>query len=51
MLNARPGAYIMIGNGKKGATVHHPKYDFNDAAIPAGCSWFAEMVETRLPAA
>jgi hippurate hydrolase len=51
MLNARPGAYIMIGNGEDGATVHHPKYDFNDEAIPAGCSWFAEMVETRLPAA
>jgi amidohydrolase len=48
MLNARPGAYIMIGNGD-GATVHHPMYDFNDDAIPAGCSWFAEMVETRLP--
>ncbi|MGJ5618597.1 M20 aminoacylase family protein [Sulfitobacter sp. MF3-043] len=50
MLNARPGAYIMIGNGY-GPTVHHPKYDFNDDAIPAGCSWFAEIVETRLPAA
>jgi hippurate hydrolase len=49
MLNARPGAYMMIGNGE-GPTVHHPKYDFNDEAIPAGCSWFAEMVETRLKA-
>ncbi len=49
MLNARPGAYMMIGNGK-GASVHHPEYDFNDDAIPAGCSWFAEMVETRMPA-
>ncbi|MEP5730138.1 MAG: M20 aminoacylase family protein [Sulfitobacter sp.] len=48
MLNARPGAYIMIGNGVEGATVHHPMYDFNDEAIPAGCSWFAQMVETRL---
>ncbi|EDQ05330.1 Hippurate hydrolase [Sulfitobacter indolifex] len=47
MLNARPGAYIMIGNGD-GATVHHPKYDFDDAAIPAGCSWFAQVVEDRL---
>ena len=48
MLNARPGAYMMIGNGD-GPTVHHPKYDFNDDAIPAGCSWYAEMVESRLP--
>ena len=47
MLNARPGAYIMIGNGD-GATVHHPAYDFDDAAIPAGCSWFAQVVEDRL---
>ncbi|AXI46054.1 amidohydrolase [Sulfitobacter sp. SK012] len=49
MLNVRPGAYIMLGNGD-GPTVHHPMYDFNDDAIPAGCSWFAEMVETRMPA-
>jgi hippurate hydrolase len=50
MLEERPGAYIMIGNGD-GATVHHPMYDFNDDAIPAGCSWFAEVIETRLPTA
>lgn len=48
MLNQRPGAYIMLGNGD-GPTVHHPQYNFNDDAIPAGCSWFAEMVEQRLP--
>ena len=51
MLNVRPGAYMMIGNGEEGAVVHHPQYDFNDEAIPAGCSWYAEMIETRLPAA
>ena len=50
MLNKRPGAYIMLGNGD-GPTVHHPMYDFNDEAIPAGCSWFAEMVESRLSVA
>tara|TARA_R110002074_G_scaffold5341_6_gene26281 strand:- start:677 stop:1840 length:1164 start_codon:yes stop_codon:yes gene_type:complete len=49
MLNQRPGAYIMLGNGD-GPTVHHPMYNFNDDAIPAGCSWYAEMIETRLPA-
>lgn len=48
MLEERPGAYIMLGNGE-GPTVHHPMYNFNDEAIPAGCSWFAEMAETRLP--
>jgi len=50
MLEERPGAYIQLGNGG-GATVHHPEYNFNDEAIPAGCSWFAELVERRMPLA
>lgn len=50
MLEERPGAYIQLGNGG-GATVHHPEYNFNDDAIPAGCSWFAELVERRMPVA
>jgi amidohydrolase len=49
MLNERPGAYIMLGNGD-GAVVHHPEYQFDDEAIPAGCSWFVELVEQRMPA-
>ncbi|MCU4653670.1 M20 family metallopeptidase [Roseibacterium sp. SDUM158016] len=49
MLNARPGAYLFIGNGDS-AMCHHPKYNFNDEAIPYGCSFFAEIVERRLPA-
>ncbi len=49
MLNARPGAYIIIGNGDT-ASVHHPQYNFDDEAIPAGCSWWAEIVERRMPA-
>ena len=47
MLEERPGAYILMGNGD-GASVHHPEYNFNDEAIPAGCSWWVEMAETRL---
>ena len=50
MLEKRPGAYIFLGNGG-GAHVHHPAYNFNDEIIPVGCSWFAELVEERLPAA
>ncbi len=50
LLQERPGAYILVGNGE-GAMVHHPEYNFNDEAIPAGCSWFAEIVEKRMPAA
>jgi amidohydrolase len=49
MLEARPGAFIFIGNGNT-AGVHHPKYDFNDAALPAGVSYWARLVETAMPA-
>jgi amidohydrolase len=48
MLNARPGAFIFMGNGDT-AGVHHPAYDFNDAAIPAGCSYWARLVERAMP--
>jgi amidohydrolase len=50
MLQVCPGAYIQIGNGDT-ADVHHPLYNFNDEAIPAGASYWAELVETRMPAA
>ncbi|QFT73584.1 M20 aminoacylase family protein [Ruegeria sp. THAF33] len=50
MLEERPGAFIVLGNGDS-AGLHHPEYDFNDEIIPIGCSWFAEMVERRMPAA
>jgi len=49
MLEARPGAFIFIGNGST-AGVHHPQYDFNDSAIPAGVSYWARLVETAMPA-
>ena len=48
MLEERPGAYILVGNGDT-AMVHNPDYNFNDDAIPAGCSWWAEIVEQRMP--
>ncbi|MGR3513794.1 MAG: M20 aminoacylase family protein [Paracoccaceae bacterium] len=49
MLMERPGAYILVGNGE-GPDVHTPDYNFNDDAIPFGCSWFVEMAESRLAA-
>jgi hippurate hydrolase len=49
MLEERPGAYILVGNGDT-ASVHHPEYNFDDEAIPAGCSWWAGIVEERMPA-
>ncbi|GGO51786.1 hippurate hydrolase [Roseovarius pacificus] len=48
MLEERPGAYILVGNGDT-AMVHSPDYNFNDAVIPAGCSWWAGIVEQRMP--
>jgi hippurate hydrolase len=50
MLEERPGAYILMGNGDT-AMVHNTKYDFNDDAIPAGCSYWAEIAEQRMPMA
>ncbi len=50
MLEERPGAYIFLGNGDT-QMCHHPAYVFDDDAIPLGCSWFAELVERRMPAA
>jgi hippurate hydrolase len=50
MLNARPGALIFTGNGAS-APLHHPDYDFNDEAIPAGCSFWVRLAERALPLA
>ena len=50
MLLERPGAYIFVGNGDT-ARLHHPAYDFDDDVIPAGSSWYAGMIEARMPAA
>ena len=49
MLAYRPGAYIFMGNGPS-AGLHHPHYDFNDAAIPYGASLWARIIETGLAA-
>ncbi len=46
MLQARPGAFIFMGNGSS-AGLHHPAYDFDDAAIPFGVSYLARLVERR----
>ncbi|WP_270729166.1 M20 aminoacylase family protein [Shimia sp. Alg240-R146] len=50
MLQARPGAFIMVGNGDS-AALHHPEYNFNDEAIPYGSSYLSEVIERRMPAA
>jgi len=47
MLNARPGAFIFVGNGDS-AGLHHPAYNFNDEAIPFGTSYWVKLAETAL---
>ena len=55
MLNAKQGSYIMLGarRGPEGAPenvmVHHPRYDFNDAILPVGASYWATLAEQLLP--
>jgi amidohydrolase len=44
MLEERPGAFIFIGNGNS-AGLHHPQYDFDDASLPIGASYWARLVE------
>ena len=55
MLQARPGAYLWLGQGARDgqATVpplHHPGYDFNDEALPLGIAWFVAVAELALSA-
>ena len=49
MLEARPGAFIFMGNGDT-ASLHHPAYDFNDDAIPVGVSYWVRLAEKALAA-
>jgi len=58
MLQAKPGAYCFIGNGDgdhrsvgHGAgpcTLHNPSFDFNDALLPLGASYWVRLVERWL---
>jgi amidohydrolase len=48
MLQARPGAYIFLGNGDS-TELHSDTYDFNDEIIPAGVSYWVKLVETAMP--
>ena len=58
MLQATPGAYCFIGNGdgvhremghgEGPCTLHNPNYDFNDALIPLGGTYWVKLVEAWL---
>ncbi|PZM09513.1 M20 aminoacylase family protein [Rhizobium tubonense] len=49
MLNARPGAFIFVGNGDT-AGLHNAAYDFNDEVIAHGISYWVRLAEQRLDA-
>jgi len=51
MLQARPGAYVFLGQGgvQGGCMLHNPNYDFNDEVIPLGAGYLAALVEDALP--
>jgi amidohydrolase len=44
MLQARPGAYILLGNGDS-SDLHTDTYDFNDDIIGVGVSYWVRLVE------
>ncbi|TVV75816.1 amidohydrolase [Sphingomonas solaris] len=51
MLQARPGAYLWLGQGRgaESPALHHPRYDFNDGVIGTGIALFAELAHRLLP--
>ena len=45
MLNERPGCYVWLGQGGQvggEGALHHPRYNFNDEALPIGASYFRQ---------
>ena len=60
MLQAKQGAYVFIGNGEGAhrhaghgmgpCMLHNPSYDFNDALIPVGATYWLRLAEQWLAA-
>ena len=60
MLLAKPGAYCFIANGEGDhramghgggpCTLHNPSYDFNDALIPLGATYWVRLAQEWLAA-
>ncbi|MFM2058917.1 MAG: hypothetical protein RLY71_3302 [Pseudomonadota bacterium] len=58
MLRVRPGCYAFIGNGDGGhrlpdhgpgpCIIHNTSFDFNDAIIPVGATYFVRLAERWL---
>ena len=51
MLQAKPGAYLLLGNGEEGVggcSLHNPAYDFNDEILEIGANFWVELVTSEL---
>jgi len=50
-LAERPGTYFFLGTArtKNDPPLHHPKFDFNDDALPIGTNFWVELAEAYLP--
>jgi metal-dependent amidase/aminoacylase/carboxypeptidase family protein len=50
MLQARPGAYLRLGQGGEGSCfLHNSRYDFNDEVLPLGSALHASLAEQAMP--
>jgi amidohydrolase len=45
-----PGSFVWIGSGplREGRYLHHPQFDFNDAILPLGASYWVKLAEAEL---
>jgi hippurate hydrolase len=53
MLRAKPGCYLLIGNGTEGHNgrpLHNPGYDFNDEVLATGAAYWVRLAENVLGA-
>lgn len=51
MLQAKPGCYLLLGNGGEGpggCGLHSPNYDFNDQILTIGADFWVKLVESQL---
>jgi hippurate hydrolase len=50
MLAERPGSYFLLGTKRtdNDPPLHHPKFDFNDDALPIGTNFWVDLAESYL---
>jgi len=52
MLECKPGAYILLGNGDPDEgpchDIHSPHYDFNDRILTSGAAYWVNLVQVEL---